>query len=450
MARIVLRAHLYIDSPGSALAALTALATFRRTGRLRGHQRRVISYWRWDAQSRQLILPRGLLPAVRRVLPDAPILDQRFLAPRIALGFRGTLRDYQAAMVEALGQREGGVMVMPPAAGKTRTALALAAHWQQPTLFLVHQLRLADKTRHDARHLLTLPRRGLGYIVGGRPEIGTHLTVATIQTLANKPRLVRTLTQRVGTVIVDECHHVSADSYKRVVSAFPARFRLGLSATPERDDGLGPMVTAIMGAPIKVSREYLGTQGVLIDPLIYLVPTGWEGPPEDLPFHERDELRAMDLARNILIIRLTALARRQGQRVLILVERTKHATVLAQILSKAGIAAHPVYGELPKPLQDQRFTWMEQGQAVVVATKLANEGLDWPVLDCLILATPGRSPTVLEQRTGRVARTAAGKTMAVVYDLVDAHPLYQVQMAARLEKYQEMDYRVRRFKWPQN
>lgn len=249
-------------------------------------------------------------------------------------------------------------------------------------------------------------------------------------------------------MVVDECHHTPAESFTRVISAFPAKYRLGLSATPDRDDGLGGMVYAILGEPVKVRRDVLAERGVILHPTIYLVATRWMAPP-DVPYADTEEARAKDPARNVLIARLVAHARNQGQRILVLVEREIHASLLAHILTKMGIPAYPVMGRLPTALQDQRFHWMETGKAVVVATKLANEGLDWPALDCVILATPGRSPTVLEQRTGRIARMAPGKTEALVYDLVDyLAPTYAAQAQARFKKYTAMGYPVRRFQWP--
>lgn len=586
---LTLREHLIVDYPGEALGMLQTLATFEREGRLRGNQKRLVPYWKLAENGQRLYLPRGLFRTVRRILPNASVVDQRLRFHPLDLGFRASLRDYQEAIVQALYDREGGVMVMPPSAGKTRSALALAARWQQPTLFLVHTLRLADKTVADARSLLTLPRKGLGLIAEGRETIGTHFTVATVQTLASKPRLIKKLVGRVGTVIVDECvvgdtlvdgvpirdrkvgdmvtaydpatdtfslkpitrtfrrtapdelihvvshdhalvctrnhpiwvqrekdeprwidaqdlltgdmaldgdghwirvnflwiydrgtpefdrvcpdgqvynlevadphtflaggiathncHHSPADSFQKVLNSFPAYFRGGLSATPAREDGLGPMVYATLGAPVRVNRDYLSAQGYIVDPTIYLVPTNWS-PPEEVPFSVAEEARAMDSGRNGLIARVVWNARRQGQRVLILVEREKHALILAQLLSQGGVSAYPVMGRLPKPLQDERFKWMEQGKAVVVATKLANEGLDWPTLDCVVLAAPGRSETILEQRTGRAARPAPGKTGAIVYDFVDDGAMYRDQTTARIEKYHEMGYRIRRFTWP--
>lgn len=447
MAILTIREHLYVDYPGDALESLKSLATFERTGRLRLNQRRTIKYYRPQNNGTRLVLPRGLVGKVRKIMPDAPVRDERLIVRPVQLGFRWELRDYQEAAVAAVVRQGGGVIVSPPGSGKTVMLLSVADRLHQPVLFLVHTLRLVDQTAREARKALTLPRGGLGIIADGRMQIGTHFTVATIQTLAQQPRTLRKLINNFGTLIIDEVHHCPSETAARVISAMPAKFRIGASATIKRDDGLGPMIHALVGSAVVIPRQVLRERGVIIDPTINFVPTHWS-PPEDVPFHAAEEARVMDPPRNVLLMKLVRLARSRGQRVLVLVEREKHAIFLAQMLSQAKVSAYAVYGKLAKPMQDQYFKWMEQGKAVVVATKLANEGLDWPALDCLILAAPGRSPTVLEQRTGRIARTADGKTFALVYDLADEGPLYEDQTRARVEKYHEMGYRVRRFRWP--
>lgn len=446
MAIVTIREHVYVDHPAGALPRLKRLATFKRVGRLRDKQKRHVKFYKIEGS--RIVLPRGLQTKIQSLLPAVQIIDQRLTVKPVEFGFRMHLRDYQQAAVDAIVRQGGGVVVSPPGSGKTIMLLGAIAAWQQPTLFLVHTLRLVQQTRDKARQALTLPRDGLGIVADSAKQYGSHLTIATIQTLAKKPRYVRELAAQVGTVIVDEAHHSPAESFQKVVNSFPARWRAGASATPDREDGLGGMVTAIMGPRVVIARRTLRERGVILDPAIYMVYTPWIA-PVDASYAETELARALDGPRNAMIARLVWLARKRRQRVLVLVERERHAGLLAKILNHAGIAAYAVTGKTPTYLQDVRFKAMEQGKAVAVATKLANEGLDWPSLDCLVVATPGRSGTVLEQRTGRIARTAQGKTLATVYDLVDAEsPTYMAQTTARLAKYQEMGYRVRRFRWP--
>lgn len=593
---IVVRDMLVIDQPGPARRTIKRWASFKRRGRLKPGQKRWVRFYR-DTGS-QLVVPRGLWRAVRQAWPDAAWSDRRLRLPPVEFGWRWQLRDYQTAAVGAVQAREGGVIVAPPGSGKTAMGLGLVAAWQQPALFLVHTLRLADQTLAMAREAFSLPPRAFGYIADGRQDLGSHFTVATIQTLARSPRLLADVAGRAGTVIVDECvvgetlldgipirhrqagdyvtafdvqtgtfvpkpilrifrrpapdrlvvighgayrlvctpnhplwtpegwkpaasvgkgdwilvwerrkgtgpkergvsfwarvddctvleqgrdpefaevcpdgyvynceiadlhtfiangivthncHHTPAASFSRVVNALPAAFRGGLSATPDRTDGLGPMVTALLGPRVVVPRAVLRARRIILDPQVRLVETQWK-PPPGAKWAVSEQARAHDPARNARVAQVVWWARRRGQRVLVLVERKDHAHRLSALLRQGGVPAQAVLGGQAPEVQDRWFADMEAGRIVVVATKLANEGLDWPRLDALVLAAAGRSPTVLEQRTGRVSRTAPGKRTATVYDLVDtAGPAYRRQVAERIRWYRQQGYAVRRIAWP--
>lgn len=442
--QIILREHCIVQQAGAHRKDLKRWATFRRKGRLHPGEKRLVRYYYEEKGT--LWLPRELWPYVRSLAPGVSIVDQRLRFAPLEFPFLWHLRDYQDAAVGGIMDRGGGVIESPPASGKTVMGLALAARWQQPTLWLVHTLRLADQALDRARQVYGLSERAYGLIADGREDIGTHFTVATVQTLAQRPRLTRELTRRVGTVIGDEVHHLPSDLTSAVVSQFPARYRAGLSATPRRTDGLHPMIFALMGRRVVVPRQLLRKRGIVVDPIVRIVQSPWK-PPDGLKWAQSEKLRAEDKGRNALICHVVWAARKAGKRVLVLVERKKHAQTLAAMLNRAGLAAYAVVGDLPTALQDRYFHAMEAGQAVVIATQLANEGLDWPRLDCLVLAAAASSTVLLEQRNGRVQRTAPGKRLAYVFDIVDASaPGYQKQVKKRLAWYDEQGYRVRRWK----
>lgn len=441
--QLILREHLYVQAPGPYRAQMKRWATFRRRGRLHDGEKRLIRYYREERGT--LWLPRGLFPYVRALDPTGPVVDHRFLATPVTFPFLWALRDYQDQAIAELVRRDGGVVESPPASGKTIIGLGLAARWRQPTLWLVHTLRLADQALANAHAVYGLPESAYGLIADSREDIGTHFTVATIQTLVQRPRLTRELTGLMGTVIADECHHLPSSSFSAVISQFPARYKAGLSATPRRTDGLGPMIPALVGQRVVVPRDLLRARGIIMDPMIRVVESPWR-PPPGLKWAQTEKLRAEDTARNVLIARAVWRARVAQGRVLVLVERKRHAAFLAKMLQAADIPAFAVTGDLPPVLQDRYFAAMEQGRAVAIATQLANEGLNWPRLDWLVLAAAASSTILLEQRNGRVARAAEGKSLAVVVDIMDSRaPGYQNQVAKRLAWYQDQGLRVRRW-----
>jgi superfamily II DNA or RNA helicase len=248
-----------------------------------------------------------------------------------------------------------------------------------------------------------------------------------------------------GLVIVDEAHHVPCATLTDVLYELPGRYRLGLTATPTRADGLTPILLGHMG-PIRatVSREALAEAGAIIVPRVERIATGWS-PDEDLSGECGIEYVQMitdateDEARNIQIADLAAAAVKAGRHVLIQTERVEHAKVLSRLIGdRHGLGSVAVYGALGAKARALALSQVASGACpILIATQLADEGLDLPILDTLILGVPQRNAARLEQRVGRVARPAPGKVDAIVYDLVDSGLAARLQWA-RLKVYRMM------------
>lgn len=342
--------------------------------------------------------------------------------------------------------RGGGVVVAPPGSGKTHVALALAASLGQPTLWVTHTKDLARDARDRARQLFNLPRGAIGYIAERQVSIGTHLTVATVQTLTKRPDLVKELANRTGLVISDESHHDSSLSRSRLVSQFPARWRCGLTATPDRTDGLEDLFHDLFGGiAANIPLEYGFKQKRLIRPSVHLIRTGWRT-YDSVAWDVLQRARAASGSRNAILCKIAKREFVEGRHVMILTELVDHAHYLAEVLPQYfGVPTVAVVGDVAPIARERAYARMERGEAVLVATKLADEGLDLPALDTLILATPGRSQPRLRQQVGRTMRIFRGKSDARVYDLVDSEvPVLQSQAEARVEEYDRMGLPVRR------
>jgi superfamily II DNA or RNA helicase len=421
------------------------MAVFRRKGRLPHGERRVIYAFAQDR--RRVLLPRGLWRQVLQVAPMR-VVDQRLVLPPVTWPWTGRLYDYQVPAVRELVRREGGVLVARPGAGKTVMGYACLAAWKQPAVWLVHTLELQRQAVQRAMDLFDLPRSAISTVGEGMPPLdspGVILWVAMIQSLATAPEWLDFLSSRAGAVVVDECHHVPAMMFQRVVGRFPARYRLGLSATPERTDGLGPLMRAILGTQVEIPQDLLLSAGRVLLPEVRLVPTSFRPTSQDLTWNQLEFERARDSSRNRLIVSIAAKAYSDRRRVLVLVSRKDHARALQKMLGELGVPAYAVTGELTPERRQRLFRLLSEGRAVVVATKLANEGLDLPRLDTLVLATAMRSQVLLEQQVGRVMRTAMGKRDAQVWDLVDPYcRTMAAQARERIAFYQRAGFRIRR------
>lgn len=391
-----------------------------------------------------IAIPRGLLARAQAISP-LYVADRRLLLRPVAFGWRGELRPEQSEATRKVAAMGGGMLVAMTGAGKTEMALALIASFRQPALWLCNTKTLAHQALARARKVYNLPPRAYGFIGEGEFGLGTHLTVATLQSLTKGRH--RGIERRFGTIVVDECDLAPAISYSRVVSRFPARYRLGVTATPERGDGLGPLALDLLGpGMVRVEEKTLVLNKRIMVPTIRLAITNWAywGSGD---WMEVQQSRAADSGRNALICSIAAREFSNGHRVIILTELVRHVQLLVAMLGRAyGVPGIAVTGPVTTNMRNKALRATQEGKAVLVATKLADRGLDLPILDRLILAAPGRSMSRLEHQVGRILRTCSNKDDAVVYDLVDIRvSSLLTQAKLRIGYYQGKGYQVEKF-----
>ena len=179
--------------------------------------------------------------------------DQRHPGEPLDVRFDGTLTIIQKQAINILRQHDIGVFVAPPGIGKTVIGTGLVAERQCNTLILVHRQPLLDQWIAQLALFLGLDARDIGQIGGGRHKPNGRLDVAMIQSLVRKES-VNDLVANYGHVIVDECHHLPAVSFERVLAEVRARFVTGLTATPQRRDGHHPIIQMQLG-PVRFTRQ---------------------------------------------------------------------------------------------------------------------------------------------------------------------------------------------------
>ncbi len=377
-----------------------------------------------EDDGREVRLPRGAIHVLRRLATFDGLYiacdDRRAMpAERLSDLPSPPLREYQEAAVARLAKVTQGTAVIPCGGGKTRIGLGAVARLRTPALILVHTLDLAEQWRGELQALLGLEA---GLIGDGETRPGP-VTVAVIQALCRWPEPeLDAFLARFGLVILDEAHHVAASTFRDVVGRCPARYRLGLTATPEREDGLTPLLELYLGQPLAVvSHEELIAAGVLALPEIRTIETAFTYPyggAED--YAPMLAALAGDAGRNALIVETVAAEARKGQTCLVLSGRVDHCETLVGGLREAGVSAELLVGKVRK---ERRKTLLDDARAgrlaVLVATSLADEGLDLPRLSRVFLAYPGRARGRTMQRLGRLMRPHPDKGTPVLFDFVD-------------------------------
>ena len=399
------------------------------------HKKRAMGLWigstpstirLWKLDDRGLILPRGYLNRLYEktesgILPTCGEISDDTVFSLVGgwKGVQGTLDSYQETAVHRMSLRRSGYLVSPTGSGKTKMGMTLLPRIGTKALWIVHTRELMRQTCMAMKEWLD---EDPGKIGEGKWNIGDRVTVAMIQTLARHPE--REELKQFGLVVVDECHHQPCRSWEAVLREIPARYRYGLTATPNRKDGLGFLIDSLIGPKLwTVSAGVARESGRTVKVRRVKIHTGWRWKLRKL----RDwgtMLSAMilDHERNVVIV---GWAKKHveggGSKLVILTDRVEHVTILGRMAENAGLEPVLLHGEMGKGQRESNMDLVRGGAKCTIATtSLMGEGVDVPGWDVLILATPVGWGTRKQQAIGRVARASEGKTSAVVLEMTDA------------------------------
>jgi len=350
--------------------------------------------------------------------------------------------EFQDQIIDDAISTQRFIIQVATGGGKTVIAAAIFAKLNLPSIFVVHTGDLFEQSHDELYRMLKVP---IGRIGGGECDI-QRISVVMIQTIHSlldkqyvpfdevekdemkddevvkksmlKNKAALDYIKSVGCVIIDECHHLRSDSYVTVMKACKASyFRGGLSATPFSGDGRDLILQAYAGKVVgKVSASFLIRHNYLVRPRIFYL----QGTKNATYKFSRNKYQTIykkyivnSKYRNGLIVDCVQRLRELNKSVLITVTLKNHGKILLQMIKSAGIEAQFIYGGLDKMKRKAFIEQVRQGQlGVIIGTSLADEGLNIPALDSLILAGGGKSPTRMVQRIGRVLRLSpkTGKT----------------------------------------
>lgn len=416
-----------------------------------------------------LVLPRGCEEALCALLPDAgadyAIQDETCPGRPLCITFTGALRPDQQPAADALLAHRNGVLSATTAFGKTVVAAWLIAQRGVNTLVLVHTQALLNQWQAALSQFLQIDeelppqpkRRGrqrkrclIGQIGGGKNTAAGFVDIAMLQSLVRGGE-VDLRVREYGLVIVDECHHVSAAGFEQVLRAVPARYVYGLTATPARADGHGPIIMMQCG-PVRYevsAKEQAERQGFARVVVPRFTRFALSLTTEKATYGKMCEALAQNTLRNDLIVQDACDLLAQGRTPLLLTERLEHAKILAATLRTFCPHVFLLSGRgtvKEKRAQLDELAAVPAGEplAVVAIGKYAGEGFDLPRLDALLLTMPVVWKGTLTQYTGRLHRAAPGKREVLLYDYVDVRvPMLEQQYRRRLRSYAALAYTVR-------
>ena len=456
---VTLANHIYIkidELPSPLTAKLKRLASFSnpvffKTQALRFSTHGIPRYISCARiEQGYLSLPRGCLDDATELLNEQNIKiifdDKRQSGERLnSLSFLGKLRRDQTKAVNAITKHDTGVLHAPTAFGKTVAAIGIITKRKVNTLILTHSRHLLDQWQERLKSFLSGTE--IGVIGGGKKKPTGQIDIATYQSLINKKdNSVDPLIQEYGQIIIDECHHISAPRFEMVLNEARAKFVLGLTATPDRQDGHQKIIFMVAG-PIrhKVKTDH----GANFEQLAIVTQLKSQPPINLIDSDNRPRITDVyrwlteDAERNQRIVEDVSTKIGEGAHPLVLTERREHAELLNQLLIKKEFQTIVLRGAMRAKERQKANEQLATAQVIVATGKYIGEGFDLPRLDTLFLALPISWKGSLAQYAGRIHRESEGKDRVTIFDYVDSSlPMLQRMYLKREKGYRAMGYKI--------
>jgi superfamily II DNA or RNA helicase len=464
MVQIVRANLLYVEKQGlppAMLNRLLRLAAFQNPEFYKAQAMRLPTYAKPRVIAcgqdfpKYVAVPRGCLTDVLGLLRahhiEPEVREERFAGAPVEAEFNGQLRPAQEDAAKEIVAHDEGILCAPTAFGKTAVAAWLIAARKVNTLVLVHRQQLLDQWQERLTMFLRMPADSIGHVGGGKMRRTGCIDVAVIQSLYQKDGPKDFVTE-YGQVIVDECHHISAFTFEKVMRQVKARFVVGLTATPTRKDGHHPIIYMQCG-PVRFSMSARAmTEANPFEHRVLPRLTDFQMPANIAEVTIQDIYGALsnDPSRNELITCDMICAIGSGRSPLLLTGRTEHLQYFATKMNGAVKHLFVLKGGMGKKQRRQIAEAMaavpsDESRVILATGSYIGEGFDDARLDTLFLAMPISWKGTLQQYVGRLHRLHDNKRVVQVYDYVDnAVPMLARMYERRLKGYNASGYTIER------
>ena len=394
-----------------------------------------------------IALPRATIDKVTTLLDDIKIkytIEDKTLNESIDVEFNGALRDNQIEPSNELFKYDLGVLAATTAFGKTVIAANIIARRKVNTLVLVHTKTLLHQWKKALDNFLIIDSN-IGLIGDGKNTTTGIIDIAMMQSLITKEE-VNPIVTNYSQVIVDECHHISAISFEKILKCAKAKYVLGLTATPYRQDGLKNIiflhcgsirytVDAIQEANKRSFNHYLVPR--------FTLATNYD---KESKFNEICKDLIDNKYRNELIVNDVVNCLKDNRHPIVLTERTSHVTILKDLLAKhcSVITLQGKMKAKEKKLTNELINNVQDNTVIIATGQFIGEGFDFPILDTLMLALPISYKGKVIQYAGRLHREVDNKEDVLIYDYIDFNiPMLEKMYHKRLNAYSSIGYKIK-------
>jgi superfamily II DNA or RNA helicase len=434
--------------------------------------------------------PSGLLTLVTEILDECgekyQILPQDELPLPNSIALIDEIKPWkhQRDAIDSMKKHMTGIVQIGTGGGKTKASiLACSEIGFYPFIFVVNRISLLNQTHDDFSRYFDCK---IGYLGDGRIEVG-NINIASIGTLCSmlkikfinveneeeklnysheQIQMTKDLMAQCKFIIIDECHHGAANTYRTLAKALPKAFyRIGLSATPFRtEESENILLEAAFGKIIyKKTASELILDKILAKPKIYMVqyddPELSQKYPKTITKNSKSQVFTKIykecVVENILfneIVSKCAIANANLNRLtLVSVKQINHGSMILDLIKKINpdITVEFLNGANKKDLNEDLVKKdFADGKIQILISTLFDEGVDIPKIDTVIDAGGGRSAIKALQLTGRAMRKYEGKTKCFVFMFIQPYTyLYKhsKERAAILKT--ESEFELKLLKW---
>ena len=280
-----------------------------------------------------VIIPRGFVANVVNFCKQESIsfkvIDNRKKLDSVEFDSEIELLPQQEIALEKIADKDFGVIVSPPGSGKTIIGLEIIAQKRQPALIIVHRQQLFDQWMERIQSFLKIPKHEIGQIGNQKFKVGKEITIAMIQSLTRSDEISK-IANSFGTIIVDECHHIPAKSFRESIVNFNSFYLYGLTATPKRKNNDEKLIYVYIGNILYNAEQLEQVQQNITKSEINIKETSLYA-PFDYKIDKYETISRIlihDTQRNSLIIDDIEKNVGRFKTVLVLTERKAHVDIL--------------------------------------------------------------------------------------------------------------------------
>ena len=385
--------------------------------------------------------------------PEATIISEG-LPFSDAITFRTTFppHDFQKEiMTTFLEKGSNGLICVPCGYGKTFMALNLAVQLKRRFLIIVDKEFLMNQWKAEIENFIEGARVGILQAQTVQTDADKYdVTICMIQTICRR-EFPDGFFDQYGFTIFDECHHLGASYFSKALLKIQTKWMLGLSATPDREDGLTCVFEYYLGEAVYKKTQRAPDKEAVVkaiwfrseDPAYAEIPTNWRGEPVTAKL--LNQVADFEARNQLILQNILEYAKDPQRFILILSDRISQLDWITKALEGTSIVHGYYIGGMKQKVLDENA---DKCQILLATYQMASEAFSVKKLNTVILATPRKN---VQQSTGRIfrQRIEERKVAPLIIDVIDSHECHVRRWYIRQRFYKECEYTIQHINKPQ-